>query len=118
SYQAVDSTGIAPDATLVDVKVLDDAGEGRLSDVLAGIDWVIAHAGEHRIRVLNVSLAADSTESYLTDPLCRALRSAGAVGLAVVVAAGNYGKDPAGNERYGSISAPGNEPSVITVGSV
>ncbi|CAG0946100.1 partial serine protease AprX, partial [Gammaproteobacteria bacterium] len=117
-YQAVDSTGIAPGASLFDVKVLDASGSGQLSDVLAGIDWVIHHAREYNIRVLNLSLAADSTESYLTDPLCRAVRSAVASGITVVVAAGNYGKAADGGERYGTISAPGNDPSVITVGAV
>ncbi|HSW03310.1 S8 family serine peptidase, partial [Aquabacterium sp.] len=115
--QAIDSTGLAPGARLYDVKVLDAAGNGELSEVLAGIDWVIYHAKDYNIRVLNVSLAADSTESYLTDPLCRAVRSAVAAGITVVVAAGNFGKDANGVEVYGAISAPGNDPAVITVGS-
>ena len=68
----VDATGIAPGATLFDVKVLDEQGYGQMSDVLAGIDWVIHHAREYNIRVMNISLAADSTESYVTDPLARA----------------------------------------------
>jgi len=116
-YQSVDSTGVAPNANIFDVKVLDAAGNGELGDVLAGIDWVIYHAREHNIRVLNVSLASDSSESYITDPLCRAVRSAVASGITVVVAAGNYGKDANGAEVYGTISSPGNDPSVITVGS-
>ncbi len=57
-----DSTGIAPAARLVDVRVLDAAGRGRVSDVLAGIDWVIGNARAHGIRVVNLSVAADSTE--------------------------------------------------------
>jgi len=118
AYQAQDATGIAPNATLFDVKVLDSGGYGQLSDVLAGIDWVIYHAKEYGIRVMNLSLAADSTESYLTDPLCRAVRSATAAGITVVVAAGNYGQASNGAERYGTISAPGNDPTVITVGAV
>ena len=118
AYRSVDSTGVAPNASLFDVKVLDESGNGQLSDVLAGIDWVIYHAAEYNIRVMNLSLAADSSETYLTDPLCRAVRSAAAAGITVVVAAGNYGKSAADAERYGSIGAPGNDPSVITVGSV
>src|SRR5205823_5982680 len=39
-------------------------------------------------------------------------------GLVVVVAAGNYGKDANGNSVYGTITSPGTEPSVITVGAV
>ena len=87
AYQSVDTTGIAPAASLYDVKVLDDNGYGQLSDVLAGIDWVIYNARFKNIRVLGLSLGADSTESYRTDPLTRAVRSAVAQGIVVVVAA-------------------------------
>jgi subtilisin family serine protease len=114
----VDSTGVAPGADIFDLKVLNDQGVGQVGDVLAAIDWVIYHHKALGIRVMNMSLAADSTESYLTDPLCRAVRAAVASGITVVVAAGNYGKDADGKELYGSIASPANEPSVITVGAV
>jgi subtilisin family serine protease len=74
------------------VAVLDNAGFGQLSDLLAGIDWVIHHAREYNIRVMNLSLAADSSESWQADPLARAVRSATAAGITVVVAAGNSGQ--------------------------
>ncbi|MDQ3027880.1 MAG: S8 family serine peptidase, partial [Pseudomonadota bacterium] len=112
-----DSTGIATGASLYDVRVLGADGTGDVASTLAGIDWVIYHGREYNIRVMNVSLAADSTDSYLTDPLCRAVRNAVAAGITVVVAAGNFGLGPDGLERYGTISSPGNEPSAITVGS-
>ena len=67
--------GVAPGAQVRSVKVLDCNGVATLSSLLAGIDWVIYHAKDYNIRVLNLSLAADSTESYLTDPLCRAARA-------------------------------------------
>jgi serine protease AprX len=114
---SVDTTGIAPGATLVDVKVLDGEGMGQLSDVLRGIDWVLMNAKTYNIRVMNLSLAADSTESWQTDPLCRAARSAVAAGITVVVAAGNYGRDEDGQRVWGAIGSPGHDPSVITVGS-
>ena len=41
SYQGPDASGIAPNATLYDVRVLGDDGTGSTSDVLAGIEWVI-----------------------------------------------------------------------------
>ena len=88
SYQAKDSSGIAPGANVYDVRVLSNRGYGQLSDVLAGIDWVIYHAKEFNIRVMNLSLAADSTETWQTDPLAVAVRSASAAGITVVVAAG------------------------------
>ncbi len=106
-----------PTPTSTTCKVLDANGVGQLSDVLAAIDWVIYHAKEYNIRVMNLSLAADSTETWLTDPLCRAVRSAAAAGITVVVAAGNFGQNASGAERFGTISSPGNDPSVITVGS-
>ena len=113
-----DTTGLAPNANLYDVRVLDDSGVGTLSDALEGIEWVIYHAREYNIRVLNVSLAAGSTDSWQNDPLCIAVRSAVAAGVTVVVAGGNFGLSRTGLEIYGAISSPGNDPSVITVGSV
>ena len=112
-----DTTGVAPDANVYDVRVLNDYGFGTVSDALEGIQWAIYHAKEYNIRVLNLSLAASSTESWQTDPLCVAVRSAAAAGITVVVAAGNFGYGIPGQETYGRISSPGNDPSVITVGS-
>ena len=117
SYQTPDSSGIAPAATLYDVRVLDAKGVGNMADVLAGIDWVMQRARSHNIRVMNLSLAADSTDSFLIDPLARAARSAVAAGIVVVAAAGNAGKNTAGTEVYGAIGSPGSEPTVITVGA-
>ena len=114
---APDLTGLAPGASIIDVRVLDGNGLGTISDAMEGIQWAIFHAKDYNIRVLNLSLAANSTDSWQTDPLCAAVRSAAAAGITVVVAAGNFGKNLAGEEVYGTISAPGNDPSVITVGS-
>ena len=80
-----DTTGIAPGADIYDVRVLNENGYGTVSDALEGIQWVIFHAKAYNIRVLNLSLAADSTESWQTDPLCVAVRSATAAGITVVV---------------------------------
>ena len=118
TYQAVDTTGIAPNANLFDVRVLDDNGYGQLSDVLAGLDWVLYYGKFKNIRIINISLGADSTESYETDPLARAVRNAVAQGMVVVVAAGNFGVNAAGKQAYGTISSPGHEPSALTVGAV
>src|SRR4029079_11996693 len=116
-YQSPDSSGVAPGADLYDVRVLDQHGVGSISDVIPGIDWVIQHAKLLNIRVMNLSLAASSTESFVTDPLARAARAAVANGVVVVVAAGNAGKTVDGREVYGAVGSPGNDPSVITVGA-
>ncbi|MCC6246329.1 MAG: S8 family serine peptidase, partial [Rubrivivax sp.] len=89
-----DTTGIAPAADLYDVRVIDERGLGTMSDMLAGIDWAIQQGRRHgHLRVLNLSVGADSTESFLVDPLAVAARSAGAAGLVVVAAAGNHGRN-------------------------
>ena len=36
--------GIAPGANIYDVQVLDSRGNGRLSSVIAGLDWLPARA--------------------------------------------------------------------------
>src|SRR5262249_2492903 len=56
--------------------------------------------------------------SYKFDPLCVAARMLVDRGIMVVAAAGNNGKNSAGQKVYGQVHAPGNEPSVITVGAV
>jgi serine protease AprX len=113
-----DIGGIAPNANLIDVKVINDSGVGTISDAIEGIEWVIYHAKDYNIKVINISLAADSQQSWQNDPLCVAVRSATAAGITVVAAAGNFGQNTLNQEMYGTISSPGDDPSVITVGAV
>jgi serine protease AprX len=57
-------------------------------------------------------------QSYKTDPLDQAVEAAWKAGIVVVVAAGNDGRDNShGHQGYGTITAPGNDPYVITVGA-
>jgi subtilisin family serine protease len=118
AYQSPNSSGIATGATLWDVRVLDERGLGEMADVLAGVDWVTQRARLAGIRVMNVSLGVTAWESYLIDPLARAVRGATATGVTVVAAAGNRGVAADGRLVYGSIASPGHDPSVITVGAV
>jgi serine protease AprX len=109
--------GVAPGATLLVEKVLDAAGQGYISNVIAAIDYAIANKDALRLRVINLSVAAGVYESFNTDPLTLAARRAVEAGLIVVSAAGNLGKGPDGQPQYGAIGAPGNAPWVITVGA-
>ena len=70
--------------------LLDAAGVGTVDGALAGIEWVMYHAREYNIKVMNLSLAAQSTETWQTDPLCIAARAAPAA-AGVVYAAGEPG---------------------------
>jgi subtilisin family serine protease len=110
--------GIAPGVKLVNVRVLGNDGSGHVSDVIAGLEWVIAHKQQYNIRVVNLSLGHPVMESCSTDPLCQEVGKAARAGIVVVVAAGNYGKSPAGNIILGGIASPGNSPDAITVGAL
>ena len=109
--------GIAPGAQLVNVRVLRDDGVGMTSDVIAGIDWVIANKSKYNIRIVNLSLGHAVTEPVAFDPLCAAVERAYKAGLVVVVAAGNAGKLADGTPVLGGIASPGNSPFAITVGA-
>jgi serine protease AprX len=110
--------GIAPGANLVNVRVLGGDGIGLTSDVIAGIDWVIANRTKYNIRVINLSLGHPVTESFTTDPLCEAVADAVNAGIVVVAAAGNAGKSASGAMILGGIVSPGNSPLAITVGAL
>ena len=109
--------GIAPGAHLISVKVLDREGSGRTSDVIAGLDWVVAHKADYGIRIVNLSLGHSVTEPSLTDPLNAAVVRAVASGILVVASAGNQGKDAEGRQVLGSITSPGNSPHAVTAGA-
>jgi len=123
--------GIAPQANLVSVRVLDQNGCSTVSTVLAGLQWVMLHKNDNQaapIRVVNLSLGHPVGESYTTDPICQAVEALYKSGVVVVCAAGNEGRvngtlntpglDNEGwGTNYGSIQSPGNDPYVITVGA-
>ena len=111
--------GIAPNANLINLRVLDQNGAGTDSQVIAAISQAISLKSSYNIRVLNLSLGRPVFESYRLDPLCQAVEAAWKAGIVVVVAAGNDGRDNSfGTQGYGTITAPGNDPYVITVGSM
>lgn len=110
-------TGIAPGANIINIKALDSSGSGFTTNVIAAVDWCVANRSAYNIKVINMSLGAPAVDSYKNDPLCLAVRAAHDAGIVVVCAAGNDGKDAAGNEIYGAIHCPGDEPSAITVGA-
>ena len=111
--------GVAPRVTLVNLKVLDSNGSGKDSYVIAALQRAIALKNTYNIRVVNLSLGRPVYESYSQDPLCQAVEAAWKAGLVVVVAAGNLGRDnDYGTNGYGLITAPGNDPYVITVGAM
>jgi serine protease AprX len=110
--------GSAPAVKLIDVRVLGASGSGRTSDVIAGIDWVVANKRTYNIKIINLSLGHPVTEPSATDPLCQAVARAVAAGITVSVSAGNYGLTSAGDPVLGGITSPGNSPDALTVGAI
>jgi serine protease AprX len=103
--------GIAPRANIVDVRVLSKEGRGRVSSVIRGIEWTLAHRAMYNIRVINLSFGARNTLSHRADPLSTAVEIAWRRGLVVVAAAGNTGPE------RDTVVSPGINPYVITVGA-
>jgi serine protease AprX len=111
--------GMAPGVNIINLRALDAYGRGTDAAVIAAIQRAIELKSTYNIRVLNLSLGRGIFESYTTDPLCKAVEDAWKAGIVVVAAAGNYGRDnSSGNQGYGTITAPGNDPYVITVGAM
>src|SRR5256884_2914093 len=85
--------GIASDANVVLVKV---GHTGRISEaqIQKGLEWVLDHATEYRIRVVNISAGGDVEESYLTNSLSQTVERCALAGLTVLCAVGNAGHVP------------------------
>jgi Subtilisin-like serine proteases len=111
--------GVAPNANIINLRALDANGQATDSEVIAAIQTAISLKGQYNIRVINLSLGRGICESYTLDPLDQAVEQAWRAGIVVVVAAGNYGRDNSNNnDGYGTITSPGNDPYVITVGAM
>ena len=95
--------GVAPEAQLYAVKVLDRNGSGFLSNVIAGIKWAITN----HMQVINMSLGTSSDIQSLHD----AVDAAYAAGIVVVAAAGNSG----GTSPADTVNYPARYSSVIAV---
>jgi serine protease AprX len=106
--------GAAPTAKLVSIDVMDDQGMARTSDVIAAADWILANKAQYGIKVANFSLHSSVANSFMYDPLDKAVEKLWFNGVTVVVAAGNYGYP---DRASGVPFAPGNDPFVITVGA-
>lgn len=107
-------SGAAPNANLVSLDVLNDAGQGLVSDVIAAADWIYANKDRLGIRVANFSLHAATAASFHNHPLNKAVEKPWLSGVVVVASVGNYGTGSEVRVGY----APSNDPFVITVGAL
>ena len=84
--------GVAKSATLVPVRVLDCNGEGSITTLLAGLEWVISdHAQAGAPAVVNMSLGGNASSALDSE-----VNSVLAAGMTTVVAAGNSDSDACG----------------------
>jgi len=104
--------GIASDANLALVKI---GRTGRISEgqIQKGLEWVLDHAAEFKIRVVNISAGGDFEESYLTNSLSQTVERCTLAGLTIVCAVGNAGHAPGH-----PVLPPASAPSCIAVGGL
>jgi serine protease AprX len=104
--------GVAPKARLVSIKIAGADGSSDVSHVLAAMQWAVSYKDTYGIRVLNLSLGTDSTQTYHLSPLNAAVERAWDSGIVVTVSSSNNGPGA------GTVTKPGDDPLVITVGAV
>jgi len=105
-------SGEAPRAKLVSVKVAGADGTTHLGTLISGLQWTVDNKDTYGIKVVNISLGYQPSQSTVNNPLDNAVEATWNAGIAVVVSAGNAGP------FNGTILSPGDDPLVITVGAL
>nr|MSZ50945.1 S8 family serine peptidase [Actinomycetota bacterium] len=107
STAAGTSYGLAKNATLVPVRILNCSGSGTYSQVIAGLDWILSplNPNSKSRAVLNLSIGGPTSAA-----LNSAIEKLSNAGITVVAAAGNEGADAC-------TRSPSGAPSAITVGA-
>src|SRR5262249_44571734 len=103
--------GIAPDVRLVGLKVLDANGQGRTSDVIRAIEFVVANKSKLNVQIINLSLGHPILAPAQHDPLVLAVERATQAGLIVVTAAGKKRQKKDRDVGYTGITAAGERPA-------
>jgi minor extracellular protease Epr len=103
----VGGVGIAPQASLYAVKVIDGSGAGTLSDLISGIDWCITNDMD----IVNMSIGTPDDSPALEQIVDQAYSQ----GLLLVAAAGNDGTLAGDSD---TVKYPANYDSVIAVGAI
>ena len=92
--------GIAPGAKLISVKVIDGKGDGKVSDIIAGIEWAVYNGAD----VLSLSLGGINL-GETNPPITMAADNAASAGVVVCVAAGNRNSSETGGQVAGTTSS-------------
>jgi len=109
-----DNPGMAPQAKLVGVKVLDSGGSGSFGVVMAGMQWTIDNRYQFNIRVASMSLGAFGVVEWTSSEEDSVNRMANEMvynDITLFIAAGN-------TAGRGTIGTPGSSEDAITVGAL
>ena len=101
----------APSVKLVSVRTLNEAGEGKWSDLLKGVHWILNHHVAGQAAVANLSLGGVPEDPRIGKMVAHAIDQLVKDGVSVVTAAGNDAEDVP--DRI-----PSSLDSVISVGAV
>lgn len=105
-------TGMAPEAELIVVKMLDAKGEGSVEQISEAVDWLKRNWRKYGIRIVNISVGArEGINIEKERQIIRGVEALWEAGLVIVASAGNYGPGK------GTIAIPGTSKKVITVGA-
>jgi len=109
--------GAAPDAYLLNAKVLNKYGSGKTSQIIAGINWALDpdddESTDDGADIISMSFGGTLTD--LDGPLASAIKDAIKQGVVFVAASGNCKKGCGG---FFGVTMPGSMKEVITVGAV
>jgi serine protease AprX len=122
--------GMAPSCKIVSMKVLDDQGQGEVSNIISAIDTIQTindHGRNLKIHGVNLSVGYEFDPSWFAcgmTPVCVEVDRLARTGVVVVIAAGNTGygvlaanQRPTGAGMMLTINDPGNAELAITVGA-
>ncbi len=124
-------SGMAPQCKIVSLKILDDDGNGRASDVILALSYIREELNGDpkllRVHGVNLSIGYEFDAEMFAcgqSPICLEVDRLVKAGVVVVVAAGNtgYGTLPSAQRQTSvtlsnTINDPGNSQFAITVGA-
>ena len=102
--------GIASDANLVLLKVMNGEGHISTENIAKALRWVLNNYKKYDIRIVNMSLGDDEAVSYKQSTIDKLAEQLVEYGIVVVAAVGN--------DEHGAIKPPANSPRVIAVGGI
>lgn len=101
--------GVAPQARLVDVKVMERWGSGNMGEFIVGVEWCVEYKDEFDIRIMSMSVGGNY-DSDGSDAGSQAINAAWDEGIICVTSIGNGGTN--------TIGPPASADNVITVGAI